>query len=143
MIEVEGLRKRYGRAVALDGISFRVNAGEVAGFVGLNGAGKTTAMRILCGFMPRDAGAVTVGGIDVGKDSLGARRLLGYLPEGVPLYPEMRVCLLYTSDVDDDLPCVDIGGRCINKINSYHCKPCHQYDTKFMHYRSVYNVQIS
>ena len=47
MIEVEGLRKRYGRAVALDGISFRVNAGEVAGFVGLNGAGKTTAMRIL------------------------------------------------------------------------------------------------
>ncbi|HNR98656.1 MAG TPA: ATP-binding cassette domain-containing protein [Planctomycetota bacterium] len=91
MIEVEGLRKRYGRAVALDGISFRVNAGEVAGFVGLNGAGKTTAMRILCGFMPRDAGAVTVGGIDVGKDSLGARRLLGYLPEGVPLYPEMRV----------------------------------------------------
>lgn len=91
MIEVEALVKSYGRRVVLDGISFEVREGEVAGFVGLNGAGKTTTMRILCGLLPLDAGKVRVGGVDVTKDSRGARRLLGYLPEGVPLYLEMRV----------------------------------------------------
>ena len=91
MIEVQTLEKSYGRRVVLDGISFQVREGEVAGFVGLNGAGKTTTMRILCGLLPLDAGKVSVGGVDVTEDSRGVRRLLGYLPEGVPLYPEMRV----------------------------------------------------
>ena len=91
MIEVEELTKNYGSVAALRGISFAVKEGEVAGFVGLNGAGKTTAMRIICGFLPLDGGRVRVGGFDVAKDSLRARGLIGYLPEGVPLYPEMRV----------------------------------------------------
>jgi ABC-2 type transport system ATP-binding protein len=91
MIKVEGLAKSYGQVAALRGISFSVDEGEVAGFVGLNGAGKTTAMRIICGFLPFTEGRVTVGPHDVARDSIGARRLIGYLPEGVPLYPEMRV----------------------------------------------------
>ena len=91
MIEVTELTKYYGARRVLQGISFEVREGEVAGFVGLNGAGKTTTMRILSGFMPFECGTVMVGGCDVSRDSLGARRLMGYLPEGVPLYPEMRV----------------------------------------------------
>ncbi len=91
MIEVENLSKYYGSFQALDSISFSVREGEVAGFVGLNGAGKSTTMRILCGFMPFQQGTVSVGSCNVSTDSLGARRLIGYLPEGVPLYPDMRV----------------------------------------------------
>ncbi len=91
MIHVEDLEKYYGRIAALRGISFSVTEGEVAGFVGLNGAGKTTTMRIICGFLPFDAGRVRVGSHDVATDSIRARSLIGYLPEGVPHYPEMRV----------------------------------------------------
>ena len=91
MIEVEGLTKYYGSVPALSGISFSVAEGEVAGFVGLNGAGKSTTMRILCGFMPSDGGRVKVGACEVTAGSIRARSLVGYLPEGVPLYPDMRV----------------------------------------------------
>ena len=91
MITVQNLTKRYGRTVALRGISFTVREGEIAGFVGLNGAGKSTAMRILCGFLPLDSGSVSIGPHDVSTESLSARKLVGYLPEGVPHYPEMRV----------------------------------------------------
>jgi len=91
MITVENLTKYYGSFPALRGISFTVGEGEIAGFVGLNGAGKTTTMRIICGFLPYEQGSVRVGGYEVRNDSIAARRLIGYLPEGVPLYPEMRV----------------------------------------------------
>ena len=91
MIRAENLVKRYGRTVGIDGISFRMEKGEILGFLGPNGAGKSTTMRILTCFMPADSGTATVAGHDVFRESLGVRREVGYLPENVPLYPDMRV----------------------------------------------------
>ncbi len=91
LIEVDGLAKSYGPVKALKGISFSVGEGEVLGFLGPNGAGKSTTLRILAGFMPGDSGRVNVNGFDVGSESLAVRNSIGYLPEGVPLYPDMRV----------------------------------------------------
>jgi ABC-2 type transport system ATP-binding protein len=91
MIQVEQLTKRYGQTLALDGISFEVEQGEIVGFLGPNGAGKTTTMRILTCYLPATAGRVAIAGRDVFSDSVEVRRNIGYLPEGVPLYPEMRV----------------------------------------------------
>jgi ABC-2 type transport system ATP-binding protein len=90
-IRVEGLTKRYGPVLALDSISFATEPGEIVGFLGPNGAGKTTTMRILTCFMPASEGRATVAGFDVFRRSLEVRRRIGYLPENVPLYPEMRV----------------------------------------------------
>jgi ABC-2 type transport system ATP-binding protein len=91
MIHVENLVKRYGEASALSGVSFDVAKGEILGFLGPNGAGKTTTMRILTCFLPATAGVAQVAGFDVSDEPLEVRRHLGYLPESVPLYPEMRV----------------------------------------------------
>ena len=91
MIQVEDLRRTFSGTVALDGVSFSVSRGEVVGLLGPNGAGKTTCMRILCGFVPPTSGTVRVDGLDVQRHSVEVRRGLGYLPEGVPLYPELRV----------------------------------------------------
>ena len=91
MIQVEHLSKTYGTRVALNDVSFSVERGEVLGFLGPNGAGKTTAMRILTGYMPATSGRAQVAGFDVMKQSIEARRRIGYLPETVPLYPEMSV----------------------------------------------------
>lgn len=91
MIEAHGLVKRYGTATALDNITFRVEQGEILGFLGPNGAGKTTTMRILTGYMPASEGTASIAGHDVFRASLKARQNLGYLPENVPLYPEMSV----------------------------------------------------
>ncbi len=91
MIRVEGLTKEYGRFCALNDVSFTVERGEIVGFLGPNGAGKTTTMRILTGYMPPTEGTAVVGGFDVVEDSLEVRRRVGYLPESVPLYREMRV----------------------------------------------------
>src|SRR3954451_20735329 len=89
MITVEHLTKFYGRIPAVDDISFEVPKGEILGFLGPNGAGKSTTMRILTGYMPPTSGSASVAGHDVFKESLEARRHIGYLPETVPLYPEM------------------------------------------------------
>jgi len=91
MIEVENLTKYYGPLPAVHEISFRARRGEILGFLGPNGAGKTTTMRILTGFMPPSGGKATVAGYDVVEDSLEVRRRVGYMPETVPLYPEMGV----------------------------------------------------
>jgi ABC-2 type transport system ATP-binding protein len=91
MISVQGLTKRYGQTEAIRSISFSVDKGEVVGFLGPNGAGKSTTMKILCGYLPADAGEVRVAGFDVFGDSVKARSRIGYMPENVPLYPEMRV----------------------------------------------------
>ena len=91
MIEVKNLTKNYGSTRALKEISFEVHQGEVLGFLGPNGAGKTTAMRILTCFLPATSGEVIVGGFDVYKDSIEVRKLIGYLPETVPLYTELTV----------------------------------------------------
>src|SRR5438309_5331936 len=89
MIDVQNLTKSYGTRIALDDLSFDVQKGEILGFLGPNGAGKTTTMRILTGFMPPSSGKATVAGFDVFEQSLEARKRTGYLPESVPLYPEM------------------------------------------------------
>lgn len=91
MIRAEGLTKDYGTRRALDNLTFEAAKGEIVGFLGPNGAGKTTTMRILTGYMPPTAGKAVVAGYDVIEQSLEVRRRTGYLPETVPLYPEMSV----------------------------------------------------
>ena len=90
MIEVKNLTKFYGDRCVVDHVSFRVNEGEIVGFLGPNGAGKSTTIRVIACFLPATSGSVSVSGHDVFKESLAVRRLIGYLPENVPLYPEMR-----------------------------------------------------
>jgi len=89
LITVEHLTKHYGPVVAVNDVSFDVPKGEILGFLGPNGAGKTTTMRVLTGYIPPTGGRATVAGYDVFTQSLDARRHIGYLPETVPLYPEM------------------------------------------------------
>ncbi len=91
MIEVDRLSKYFGPVLAVDRVSFTVDRGEVVGFLGPNGAGKTTTMRILTGYLPASSGIAKVAGFDVMEQSLDVRRRIGYLPESVPLYGEMRV----------------------------------------------------
>ena len=91
MIEVDHLTKYYGANAAINDVTFEVDQGEILGFLGPNGAGKTTTMRILTGYMPPSDGTARIAGFDVFKDSLECRKRVGYLPETVPLYPEMTV----------------------------------------------------
>jgi len=91
MINAVGLTKYYGQNCAVKNLTFNAKKGEILGFLGPNGAGKTTTMRILTGFMPPSSGTVTIGGFDVIDQSLEVRRMVGYLPESVPLYQDMRV----------------------------------------------------
>ena len=102
MIEVENLTKIYVDNPVVDGLSFFVPEGQILGFLGPNGAGKTTAMRMMTGFLPATAGEVVVAGIDLDDDPVGLRRKIGYLPENVPLYPELRVeeYLRFRADVE-------------------------------------------
>jgi ABC-2 type transport system ATP-binding protein len=88
VLELDGLRRRYGDTVALDGLSFAVGAGQLFGFVGPNGAGKTTAMRIVLGVLEPDGGEVRWNGRRV---DVAARARFGYMPEERGLYPKMRV----------------------------------------------------
>lgn len=91
MIEVRDLTKRFSRTTAVDDISFSVGKGEIVGFLGPNGAGKTTTMRMLTGYLPPSRGSVEVDGVDMFRNSVQARRKIGYMPENVPLYNDMRV----------------------------------------------------
>jgi ABC-2 type transport system ATP-binding protein len=91
MIQVDDLTKYFGPILAVDHINFRVSQGEIVGFLGPNGAGKTTTMRILTTYLPATSGIARVAGYDVMNQSMEVRRNIGYLPESVPLYPEMRV----------------------------------------------------
>ncbi len=91
MIKVEHLTKRYAGVTAVDDISFEVERGEIVGFLGPNGAGKSTTMRILSSFMPATSGRASIAGFDVFENSREARTHLGYMPENVPLYTDMRV----------------------------------------------------
>ena len=91
MIKVENLTKRYAGHTAIKDLSFEVGKGEIMGFLGPNGAGKSTTMRILSSFLPPTSGRASIAGYDVFEQSLQARSHLGYMPENVPLYSEMRV----------------------------------------------------
>ena len=91
MIKVENLVKTFGVRNVVDGISFGVERGEVLGFIGPNGAGKSTTMRIITGFYPPTSGKVTIGGHDIVDDPIGAKTIMGYLPENAPSYSDMTV----------------------------------------------------
>ena len=91
MIQVDQLSKRYSGHTAIDSVSFQVGRGEIVGFLGPNGAGKTTTLRILTNFLPPSSGRAEIDGMDVFKDSLEVRKRIGYMPENVPLYNDMRV----------------------------------------------------
>lgn len=91
MIKIEHLTKSYGSHQALSDVSFEIAEGEIVGFLGPNGAGKSTTMNILAGCLSSDSGTVSVAGIDILKDPIGAKKMIGYLPEQPPLYPEMTV----------------------------------------------------
>jgi ABC-2 type transport system ATP-binding protein len=101
MISVKNLTRYYGETCAVDNISLEVRGGEVLGLLGPNGAGKTTTMRILTGYLRPTRGDVRIKDLDVTKQPLEAKKLLGYLPEAAPLYPEMLVYdyLSYVADV--------------------------------------------
>jgi ABC-2 type transport system ATP-binding protein len=89
VIRAAALGKRFGTRVALAGIDLTVDKGERLGLLGPNGAGKTTFMRLVAGYLPRDAGSLTVAGVDPDDDPLAVKRSIGYLPENAPLHPEM------------------------------------------------------
>ncbi|MCC6129612.1 MAG: ABC transporter ATP-binding protein [Acidobacteria bacterium] len=91
MLDVQGLSKSFFGAVAVDNVTFRVESGEILGFLGPNGAGKTTTMRMITGFLPPSAGRVFLDGVDIHEKPIAAKKHLGYLPETLALYPEMRV----------------------------------------------------
>jgi len=90
-IQVDDLCKSYGPVLAVDHVRFQVAPGELVGFLGPNGAGKSTTMRILTTFLPASSGVARILGYDVMVDSMEVRQRIGYLPESVPIYPEMRV----------------------------------------------------
>lgn len=91
MISIHHLTRRYGSLVAVDDFSVEIGRGEIVGLLGHNGAGKTTVMKILTGFLEASDGSVSVAGIEVATDRAGVQRQIGYLPENAPLYPEMLV----------------------------------------------------
>ncbi|MBL4635910.1 MAG: ABC transporter ATP-binding protein [Kofleriaceae bacterium] len=91
MILVEGVDKHFGGREVLSGLHFSLKSGEVVGFIGANGAGKTTTLRILSGFLNADRGTVKIAGHDIIRERQAACALIGYMPEGAPLYDDMRV----------------------------------------------------
>jgi ABC-2 type transport system ATP-binding protein len=91
MIQVENLSKTYAGFRAVQGISFQVAKGEIVGFLGPNGAGKSTTMKVLAGYLPPTDGRIRIAGYDVVTESLQVRQRIGYMPENVPLYTDMRV----------------------------------------------------
>ncbi|MFN7959941.1 MAG: ATP-binding cassette domain-containing protein [Thermoanaerobaculia bacterium] len=91
MIEAQDLSRKYGDFTAVHDVSFAVDEGEIVGILGPNGAGKTTTIRMITGFLPPTTGRVLVGGRDLFSEPVPVRRQIGYLPENVALYPEMRV----------------------------------------------------
>ncbi len=119
MIEVQNITKNYGPFQALKDISFQVDKGQIVGFLGPNGAGKTTTMRIITCFMPASSGRITVAGHDVFKESREVRKRIGYLPENVPLYPEMTVTkyLKYMAKIRS-VPRGSIKGQLDNAIEA-------------------------
>lgn len=91
MIEIKNLTKKFGQSLVLDNVNFSVAKGEILGFLGPNGAGKSTTMKIITSFWTPTSGQVLIHGLNTAENSLSTRKNIGYLPETVPLYEEMRV----------------------------------------------------
>jgi len=91
MLEVSQLTRSYGSLIAVDQVSFAIGRGEIAGLLGHNGAGKTTIMKMLSGYLEPDRGEIRIAGLDLATQTKRAQRQMGYLPENLPVYPEMAV----------------------------------------------------
>ncbi|MEE4178795.1 MAG: ABC transporter ATP-binding protein, partial [Bacteroides sp.] len=91
MIEVRELSRSYGELRAVQAVSFDIGRGEIVGLLGHNGAGKTTIMKMLTGYLEPSSGRISIDGLDIAEQRREAQRRIGYLPENCPLYPEMRV----------------------------------------------------
>lgn len=91
MIQVENITKRYGSFTAVDEINFEIEEGEIVGFLGPNGAGKSTTMNMITGFIEPTSGRIIIDGYDISKKPKKAKKQIGYMPEGVPLYGELTV----------------------------------------------------
>ena len=91
MIQVEEITRNYGDFVAVDKVSFEISRGEIVGFLGHNGAGKTTVMKMLTGFLEPTAGTIRIDGLDIEESRSEVQEKIGYLPENCPVYPEMTV----------------------------------------------------
>lgn len=91
MISVSNLSRSYGSTIAVDNVSFEITNGEVVGLLGHNGAGKTTIMKMITGFIEPSSGSVEVDGLVLGENTAGIQKKIGYLPENCPVWPEMRV----------------------------------------------------
>lgn len=91
MIKLSNLTRRYGKLLAVDDVSFTIKRGEVVGLLGHNGAGKTTIMKMLTGFLEPTAGSIEVDDLAIGRDTAAIQRRIGYLPENCPVWPEMAV----------------------------------------------------
>jgi len=91
MISVSNLSRSYGSTLAVDNVTFEITNGEVVGLLGHNGAGKTTIMKMITGFIEPSSGSVEVDGLVLGENTVGIQKKIGYLPENCPVWPEMRV----------------------------------------------------
>lgn len=91
MIRIDNLKRAYGDFVAVDDVSFSIEKGEIVGLLGHNGAGKTTIMKMISGYLEPSAGHIEIDGLDIAADRTGIQQRLGYLPEVLPIYPEMSV----------------------------------------------------
>ncbi len=132
MITVERLNRTYGSLHAVKDVSFTISQGEVIGLLGPNGAGKTTIMKMLCGYLEPSSGRATVNGTDVAEDTKFAQSFIGYLPENLPVYPEMTVVayLEYAAglrgiaadqqaaEIRRALDATDLRSRALDKIGS-------------------------
>lgn len=116
MILLDRLSKRFGPIVAVDRVSFTVERGEVVGFLGPNGAGKSTTMKMATGFLRPTAGRATIGGVDVARDPITAKRGFGYLPEGAPSYGDMTALGFLTFIADLRGLTGNPGKRAISRV---------------------------
>ena len=91
MIKVENVTKKYGNFVAVENISFDIEEGEIVGFLGKNGAGKTTTMNMITGYIEPTQGRIEIDGYDMNKKPKKAKKQIGYMPEGVPIYNDLTV----------------------------------------------------
>ncbi len=132
MIEVQSLTRRYGKTTAVDDVSFSIGEREIVGLLGHNGAGKTTIMRMLSGYLEPSAGSIHIGGNDLATAAHAVQGQLGYLPEHLPVYPEMMVAdyLEYAANlkgiparerypaVRQAVAATDLGERALDPINT-------------------------
>lgn len=132
MITVERLNRTYGSLHAVRDVSFTISQGEVIGLLGPNGAGKTTIMKMMCGYLEPSSGRVLINGTDVALDTKVAQSYVGYLPENLPVYPEMTIVAYleyaaglrglqpdqYAAEIRRVLDATDLRGRALDKIGS-------------------------